>query len=337
MKTRIGPFTVSPYPPRNGWKVDAPARVFGKPVRKTFRTEFAALDWASKQHRSVLTGSTDILPTTAGTTVQIAVEKYLAAKEPAVKKQTYQLLKYHLKMLTDQFGSLEPADLRPLKARAWLDSLPHSERTRRGVFISCRSLFRWAVRYELTTVNPFDAMEPIKNPAPPKAILTPAQMRAVLELKMHPSLRAWIILGGFCGLRSIEIVRLDWAAVNLTTNEIHVSSKVIKATRGMRERYVDIPENARALLAGSPTEGRVINLCRSNFLAAIKPLAVKIGLPEWPQNCLRHSAASYHLAVSKDAGKTAFFLGHTSPQMVHAAYARAVTAEAAAEWWAIGR
>lgn len=53
----------------------------------------------------------------------------------------------------------------------------------------------------------------------------------------------------------------------------------------------------------------------------------------WQDNCLRHSAATYHLAKFQDAGQTAQFLGHTNPQTTHQLYARAAKRADAAAWW----
>jgi len=60
-----------------------------------------------------------------------------------------------------------------------------------------------------------------------------------------------------------------------------------------------------------------------------------MGWEVWPQNALRHSFASYHLAHFQDAPKTAFQLGHTSPQMVFSNYAETVKKKDAAAWWSL--
>jgi hypothetical protein len=55
----------------------------------------------------------------------------------------------------------------------------------------------------------------------------------------------------------------------------------------------------------------------------------------WPSNCLRHSFASYHLAHFRDAAKTAFEMGHTSPALLYQTYANCVTRREAEKWWAV--
>lgn len=49
------------------------------------------------------------------------------------------------------------------------------------------------------------------------------------------------------------------------------------------------------------------------------------------RNCLRHSFATYHLALHRDATKTAYLLTHSKPTMLYQHYAgRATKAEAEA-------
>jgi integrase len=54
-----------------------------------------------------------------------------------------------------------------------------------------------------------------------------------------------------------------------------------------------------------------------------------------PHNALRHSFASYHLAMWQDASKTAFELGHARPDMLYRHYRNLVTKEAAEAYWAL--
>lgn len=54
----------------------------------------------------------------------------------------------------------------------------------------------------------------------------------------------------------------------------------------------------------------------------------------WPQNVMRHSFVSYHLAQFGDIQTTALEAGH-SPDMLFRHYRELVTKDAAAEFWSI--
>jgi len=229
--------------------------------------------------------------------------------------------------------------------------MPYSQRTKWGIFSTCRTFCRWAMRYDLAKTSPFERMEPIPKGEAPKAILMPDEMRGLLNLEMQPYMRHWLILSGFCGLRTIEIKRMDWSAVDFDSREIHVAPDVIKRDklrgRGVRERYVTIPGNALELLPRGQL-GPVIPVGKTCFDRHVKKLANFLGygkwpkkakegeLAEWPHDCLRHSAASYMLALVNDSGKVAHWMGHTSPAMVNQVYARAVKREQAVDWFSIG-
>jgi integrase len=62
---------------------------------------------------------------------------------------------------------------------------------------------------------------------------------------------------------------------------------------------------------------------------------LKIEQFPWPQDCLRHSFASYHLAMFESAEKTALQMGHNSTDMLFRHYRELVTKEQAEKFWAL--
>ena len=55
----------------------------------------------------------------------------------------------------------------------------------------------------------------------------------------------------------------------------------------------------------------------------------------WPHDAMRHSYASYHFAMYRDAGLTAKNLGHPNTTLFKNDYNGAVTKEQAKAFWAI--
>jgi integrase len=134
-------------------------------------------------------------------------------------------------------------------------------------------------------------------------------------------------------LRSEEILKLKWSSVDFPAGEIHVPPEAIKKSAGgMREKYVAM---LPAFLRAVPRDlrGKVIPVSRTTFHYHATRLAQKLGYQKWPHNCLRHSFASYHLAMWENASTTAHQLGHTSTKMVFENYARAVKKADAIRWW----
>ena len=72
----------------------------------------------------------------------------------------------------------------------------------------------------------------------------------------------------------------------------------------------------------------------SNFVKAFAALRAAAGLKTaWPDNALRHSFASYHLAHFKDAGALALDMGHTNSGMIFANYRQLVRPAEAERYW----
>ncbi len=362
--TQIGPFLVAPFPARKNWKVEIHKRVFGKTKRRFFSDQGAAMLWAAEQNNELEKGQPVTLEKgrdSAGS-VSVLVASYLADRKDEVTPGQLKLAKNHLGKFDAQFGGLSADEVDPLTCRNWIKSLPLAQRSKHGVYSSCRTAYRWAMRYEFATRSPFERMEPIPKGEAPKAILTPDEMDFLLGLEMRDYVRAWLVLGGFCGLRPIEVSRSDWSAINWESGEFRVSKDAIKRdrtrNRGIRERVVEMTPAALRLLprgcigpiipvVGNTMQDQVrrlaVALARKRGEAIPKKQVVRhersvlIESARWPHDCLRHSAATYMLSFKGDAGPVAKWLGHTTTKMLHDNYARGDVSRAQAEsWWGMG-
>ena len=124
---------------------------------------------------------------------------------------------------------------------------------------------------------------------------------------------------------------MDWSDIDLDAREIDV--KAFHATKAKRRRIVTVSDNLHAWLVGvHKAAGAVVVRDLEN---ALPKMAKAAKIEPWPQNCLRHSFASYHLAHHENAASTAFQMGHRDSNLVYSTYARAVRRSDAAKWWKI--
>jgi integrase len=66
----------------------------------------------------------------------------------------------------------------------------------------------------------------------------------------------------------------------------------------------------------------------------LRAIRAKAGIIPWPQDGLRHTFASAALAAGwRDIGGLCLDLGHTSQQMLHRHYHRAIRAKEAKAWF----
>ena len=128
----------------------------------------------------------------------------------------------------------------------------------------------------------------------------------------------WAI-GAFAGLRRAEIERLAWSEVDFDAGVIEVkASKSKTASR----RLVTIQPNLRKWLA--PYRTCIGRVCPLNLQRKINDDRERAGLRAgWPQNALRHSFGSYHLAQFNDAAKLALEMGN-SPATIFRHYRQLV-------------
>ncbi len=323
-------------PDRGTWEITVPESLAkGKRYRPSFPDLGEAEKWLAEKNLESAQGKAVALTARsggAGMLVSELVALYQKEKEAKQDPEAFRILRNRLGKFSSKFGVKPCNDVSPWEVKTWLETLVLSQRSRFGVFSECRGLYRWAVRYMILKENPFDQMEPEQKGRPSKAILTPDQMRDVLASEMPSFLRAWAVLGAFAGLRTAETQRLNWDAVNRREKQIFIGPDVIKKTKGMHQRFVSMCPALIRHLPGDKS-GPVVPIGEKGFEAARHRLCELLGWPRWPQNCLRHSFASYHLAICQDAGKTAHQLGHSTPQMVHSNYARAVTDKLSRQWW----
>ncbi len=214
--------------------------------------------------------------------------------------------------------------------RRWIMALPVADITRGNFHRNCSAVFSYAMNEELVTENPFRKVKkPKVEPKDGVEVFTPAQMAALLKAA-DPSWLPALAIGGFAGLRPEELRQLDWEEVDLKAGLIEVKASKSKTGEG---RHVTISANLLAWLKSYAGEtGRVVKPNeRKKRLAAMETAK----LERWPMDVLRHSFASYHVALYKDAGDTAHELGHRSTAMLFQHYRAAVKPEAAKAWWAL--
>jgi len=228
--------------------------------------------------------------------------------------------------------------------QTWLDSLDLAPLSKKNFRRVVHTLFAFAAArgFIHKDGNPAKDLEKIGVANGTIAIYTPPEMARLLAAASADFLPC-ILLGGFAGLRSAEIERLDWSAIDLKDKTVTVS--VTESKTGGR-RIVPMAQNLADWLAPyAEHQGPIWKGLHDAFydaqeatIEAANQLADKKGraLPKmrWKANALRHSFATYRLAEIGDAGRVATELGN-SRGMVHKHYAELAKPAVAAAWFSI--
>ena len=159
-------------------------------------------------------------------------------------------------------------------------------------------------------------------------ILTPRQLADLLAASNEEA-KLYFAIGAFTGLRSAELIRLEWEDVNFARGHLQVAKDKAKtATR----RLVPIQQNLMQWL--SPQRAST-GLVFSSEHAADRVIAqAKHIIGHWPTNALRHSYATYRLAQCHDAARVALEMGN-SAQMLFRNYRELADDGDAAAWFNI--
>lgn len=261
---------------------------------------------------------------TQNVSLRQALDDFLASKQARGCKPRY------LVALRSTLGTLARSAPGPLSAlsqeklHAFVFDPDIAPRTRLGRFIDARTFVAWCLRRQLIEESPMASLErPIVDQKAP-GIHTPDQVKEVMgqAWALDKPLARLLAVQYFAGLRPSEALRLVEKDLGLY---VEVRSENAKSRK---RRLVKVTENLRAWLA-LPGE-----LPLSNVVKRLRLVRQAAKVP-WPHDATRHSFASYHLAMHRDAAATAHELGHHDQQMLFAHYRELVTQEAAEAYWKI--
>src|SRR6266480_2169220 len=218
--------------------------------------------------------------------VREVVDELLARKEADGLSQRYvETLRTYLVRFADAFQTNIGSMTTALIVR-WLDSLKLGPRSRNNVRQSIVTLFHFARRRGYLPkgqMTEADDVETVRDHAGEIAILKPTQLASLLR-KAKPIHQLYFALAAFSGIRSAELLRLEWSEINFEKGHIEVKARKAKtATR----RLVPIQPSLMKWLA--TYRGRSGKLLQSRRAV---DSAIKFAKPSgihWKANCLRHS------------------------------------------------
>jgi integrase len=227
------------------------------------------------------------------------------------------------------FGDEMIAAIQASQIDQWLRGLGVGAVTRNTIRRRVAVLFSFARRRGYVKENPVADVERAKERETEIEILSVSQVARLLECASSDMLPFWAI-GAFAGLRRAEIERLTWSEIDFDSGVIEVkASKSKTASR----RLVRVQPCLRAWLA--PYRTRTGRVCPVNLQRKINDDRERAGLRAgWPQNALRHSFGSYHLAQFNDAAKLALEMGN-SPATIFRHYRQLVKPKDAERYWKI--
>ena len=267
-----------------------------------------------------------------------AFNEFLDSKQKANKRQhSIRNLRTRVGFLVTNHGDKHVSDIQPdliadIIHRQGRSLVGRSAVTCDNDRRAFSGFFNWCAKKGYCAESPMTEIEPVKFDREEPMILSVAQVRRLLDAATafkDGILIPYVVLGLFAAIRPTELARLTWKQIDIEQGTVTIGPKLAK----MRQRrIVELSENCiQSLLPHvviqTPIKG--INW-RRNF-NSIKKMA---GIKEWPQDIMRHTGISHHLAHHEHEGKTAKWAGN-SPDMVQKHYKGLVKRKEAEDFWGI--
>ena len=273
-----------------------------------------------------------------------AVKLCLADKEAeGVSPRTLQSLRSVLLRFASRHEGVLMDELDASNATDFVDELRISLRTRLGYLTDLRTLFSWGMQKCFIEENPVVAAMPgratrkrimlAKRSRRREQVLSVQECRKLMRWveENDPGLLVYPVLCLFAGLRpEREAPEIDWADV--TFADITVDARIAKD--GETRIIEPLTPNLVAWLKVIGSSG-TISLPLRNLKRRWERAREVLGR-DWPHDAMRHSYASYHFAMYRDAGLTAKNLGHPNATLLRKDYNNAVTHAEANAFWSIG-
>ena len=260
------------------------------------------------------------------------IDEYLESLSAKKLSQKYvDTMRHRLLRFEGDFGAGLTSEITTESVEDWLQRLGLADVSVNHFRAALQQLFNYALKLKVISENPINEIAKLKTKANEIGVLSPTQAESLLHHSPE-EIRASIAIGLFAGLRRSEISRMSWGEIDLEQGFIEVKAKnsksaarrLIEIRPCLREWLIPLWQRSGGVM---PTE-----MVYRNRLEKAKKSA---GITEWPNNALRHSFASYHLAAFQDASALALEMGHSTTRMIFQHYRALVTRSAGEAYWKI--
>ena len=255
-----------------------------------------------------------------------AVYEYLAFKHTQnLRPSSLVLIKTSLSQMVIRFPKYQCDQITTKMLEDWFSDKKWKRSTVDGVIAKIGPFFSWAVREGWRIKNPVKGILRPKEDDSEPVILSVEEVKRLMIVarEKEPTLVPYLALGIFAGIRPEEIKRLVW-------EDIQVDEIVIRSTKAKtrKRRLVAVSPNLKTWLKQRHP------LRPKNLRRKLDRLRASTNVT-WGHDIMRHSFASYHLAMHGSADKTSVQLGHSNTEMLIRHYRKLVPKAEAINFWNI--
>jgi integrase len=292
-------------------------------------------------------------------TVSACLDEWLETKQARVAagerdRKTVMGYRNRAGVIRSSLGTLPVATLAPSHLGDFLDSLPFTKTTRTSNRTQLSGLLKFCRTKGWMSHNPIDQVPVPGKERGPVEILTPAEMEDLFDAakadKDARIILPVIALGAFAGLRPEEAKQIIWEDVDLSSETPHVTVQP-HTSKTRTKRFPPLNETCLSWLRGCrEISGIVSGKSAQRFRKAWERVRMAAGwhvteasqrkakaegqaVKPWPEDCLRHSFASYWLPIHNDRPRLAEIMGN-SVTVIREHYLKPIKPGVAHRYWA---
>lgn len=253
-------------------------------------------------------------------TVRALADEYLAFQKSYNRSEVHQRdLRGRFNRFCLIFGDRLVHEITSIEIRKWLFGLNVAPKTFNNYRNRIGFLFGYGISqgYLEKDKNPVDdRIKKMSEDDGPVEIFAVDDVSRILE-SAGPELLPLFAIGAFAGVRTSELLQLEWNDVHFHTGHLDIRAEVAKSGRS---RFFKLEPNLVKWLTPYEQEtGRIWKGTEDMFRNARKAMCAKAGIT-WVQNGLRHSFASYHIAKNQNQNQLADLLGHLDSRLIFSNY-----------------
>ena len=271
-------------------------------------------------------------------TLRTLSEEFLKDYKVRRSANSYKLAETNSRLhILPDLGDLSLEDITPLTIRTWQNKLKESGKssgTISSINTTLKTMFSFAVRFYGLTPNPFDKVEPLKQPEPKKEFIEHPTWLKLYAVMTNKHDRAIFSLMYWSGMRVGEVQGLSLKDINFDTNTVNINKQYSSdrkeitelKTKGSR-RVITIPDLCMEVVKDyitsylePPMYPFAIKTARG-LNEKLERYCAKAEIDRISVHVLRHSHASLLIKEGAAVNLIAERLGHTTPAVTLRVYA----------------
>ena len=293
-------------------------------------------------------------------TISACLDEWLRSKQARVDagerdRKTIMGYRNRSEVIKSSLGALPVATIAPAHLNDFLDSLPFTKTTRTAYRTQLSGVLKFCRTKGWMRHNPIDQVPVPGRERGVVEILTPSEIEDLLDAASQDKdariLLPVIALGAFAGLRPEEARQIRWENIDLSSETPHAT--VLPETSKTRDkRFPTLNATCLSWLRGCrQTQGVISGDSKQHFrkgwervrmmagwhvTEASQKQAKQDGQPvkPWPEDCLRHSFASYWIPIHNDRPKLAEEMGN-SVAVIREYYRKPIKPGVAERYWSV--